>query len=74
MPEGKDSSRFGEQLPNGLRNLLEPEGRSDLVHKNQGCVADKLSGLPAGRIWSRGWTVSIAGLLAATDSCAEGGR
>lgn len=58
----------------GLRKLPEHEGRPELVDKNQGHVAEMHTGLPAGRSWSRGWTVSVAGPLAATGSCAEGAK
>lgn len=38
-----------EQSTVGLRNLLEDEGRSELVHKIQGYVSETFTGVPAGR-------------------------
>lgn len=34
----------------GLRNLLEHEGKPELIHKNQGYMAEMLTGVPAGRL------------------------
>ena len=52
--KGGAQAGLWEQSTVGLRNLLEDEGRSELVHKIQGYVAETFTGVPAGRSWSRG--------------------
>lgn len=50
-----------EQTPVRLRNLTADEGRSELVHKNQGRVAEMFTGVPASRNWSQRRRVSVTG-------------